>query len=252
MKTLGDGMVCAFKDADDAFRAACEIQEAALAAETGEAPKLTIKVALNWGTVVTERGDVFGDTVNVCARLVSLAGPHHVLTTQETVDTLSQPLRSRCRHLYPLSVRGRVEKVEVSEVLWRFDDPDVTEELSRSALKAAVRVDWILKLTYSGDTTVVEPSGSIRLGRGQANDVVVPSSLASRVHARIYGRGGNFVIVDQSANGTYVAIDGHTRELQLRREEAVLGERGYIGLGGPASGTGDHVLRYRLERRKLA
>ena len=58
------------------------------------APKLTIKVAFNWGPVVTEHGDVFGDTVNVCARLVSLAGPHQVLTTQETVDALSPSLRS--------------------------------------------------------------------------------------------------------------------------------------------------------------
>jgi hypothetical protein len=30
----------------------------------------------------------------------------------------------------------------------------------------------------------------------------------------------------------------------------VLGERGYIGLGAPAEGNGDHVLRYRLESRK--
>ncbi|HWM43992.1 MAG TPA: adenylate/guanylate cyclase domain-containing protein [Burkholderiales bacterium] len=252
VKTLGDGMVCEFGDADSAFRAACDIQEAAVAAEAGAGPKLTIKVGLNWGPVVTERGDVFGDTVNVCARLVALAGPHQVLTTEETVDALSLPLRTRCRHLYALGVRGRVEEVEVSEVLWRLDDPDVTKELSRSSLKAAARVDWILKLSYGGDTVVVEPSGSIRLGRGKANDVVVPSTLASRVHARIYGRGGNFVIVDQSSNGTFVAIDGHSRELQLRREEAVLGERGYIGLGGSATGTGDHVLRYRLESRKPA
>jgi hypothetical protein len=30
----------------------------------------------------------------------------------------------------------------------------------------------------------------------------------------------------------------------------VLGERGYIGLGAPTEGHGDHVLRYRLEARK--
>ena len=251
VKTLGDGMVCEFSEADDAFRAACDIQEAALAAEAGEGPKLTLKVGLNWGPVVTERGDVFGDTVNVCARLVSLAGPHQVLTTRETIAALSPSLRDSSRELYPLKVKGRVGEIEVCEVLWS-SDPDVTEELSRSFLKAVARVDWILKISYSGDTTVVEPSGSIRIGRGKANDVVVPSALASRVHARIYGRGGNFVIVDQSSNGTFVAIDGHARELQLRREEAVLGERGYIGLGGPANGTGDHVLRYRLENRKPA
>jgi adenylate cyclase len=250
VKTLGDGMVCQFNDPDAAFNAACDLQEAALGAEAGGGLKLTIKVGLNWGPVVTEQDDVFGDTVNVCARLVSLAGPLQVLTTQETIDALSPSLRGRSRELYPLNVRGRVEEVRVSEVLWR-EDPDVTEALSRSALVAAARVAWVLKVSYGGETVVVESSGSIRLGRDRTNDVVVPSTLASRVHARIYGRGGNFVIADQSSNGTFVMIDGNTRELQLRREEAVLGERGYIGLGGPASNKGaDHVLRYRLEQRQ--
>ena len=58
------------------------------------------------------------------------------------------------------------------------------------------------------------------------------------------------MIADQSSNGTFVAIDGNSREVQLRREEAMLGERGYIGLGDSPASHGDHVVRYRLERRK--
>jgi hypothetical protein len=34
----------------------------------------------------------------------------------------------------------------------------------------------------------------------------------------------------------------------LRREEAVMGERGWVGFGKSAEGHGTHVLRYRLER----
>jgi hypothetical protein len=135
----------------------------------------------------------------------------------------------------------------VCELLWRAD-PDMTEALGRPP-PAASR-EWILKLTYGGDTVEVDASGSVKLGRDKTNDVVVPSTLASRVHARVYARGGNFVIADQSSNGTYVITDGSSREVTLRREEALLGERGYIGLGGPASKAGDHVLRYRLEARE--
>jgi adenylate cyclase len=247
VKTLGDGMVCRFDEADAAFRAACDMQSAAVAAEAGEDTKLTIKVGFTWGPVVTASGDVFGDTVNVCARLSGLGSPHQVLTTQETIDALSPELRTRSRQLYPIKVKGRVGEVKVCEILWRAD-PDMTEALSRPTPVASR--DWILKLTYGGDTVVVESTGSVKMGRDKTNDVVVPSTLASRVHARIYGRGGNFVIADQSSNGTYVMTDGNSREVTLRREEALLGERGYIGLGGPASKTGDHVLRYRLEIRK--
>jgi hypothetical protein len=209
---------------------------------------MMIKVSFTWGPVVTEAGDVFGDTVNVCARLVGAAGPEQILTTHETVEALSRVARTRCRELYPVRVRGRAEEVKVCEVLWR-SDPDVTEAFSRSQLTAGIR-EWILKLTYGADTIVVEPNGSVKLGRGKTNEVVVASSKASRVHARIYGRGTNFVIADQSSNGTFLAIDGNTREVALRRDEAMLGERGAIGLGGPTHDGGDHVVRYELERRK--
>jgi len=249
VKSLGDGMVCQFNDADAAFRAACAMQEAAVAESEGVEPKLSIKIGLNWGPVVTEGDDVFGDTVNVCSRVAGLAGADQVLTTRETIDALSPSLRSSSRELYPVKVRGRVEEVTVYEVLWR-SDPDVTEAFSRSQLNAAIAADWVLKLAYGGDIVVIDLSRSVKLGRDKNNDVVVASSKASRVHARIYGRGGNFVIADQSSNGTFVAIDGNSRELSLRREEAVLGERGFIGLGGPASVAGDHVLRYKLEKRK--
>jgi class 3 adenylate cyclase len=248
VKTLGDGMVCRFPRADAAFRAACAMQEGVTGTHADAGPKMMIKVSFTWGPVVTEEGDVFGDTVNVCARLVGAAGPEQILTTHETVEALSRGPRTRCRELYPVRVRGRAEEVKVCEVLWR-SDPDVTEAFSRSQLTAGMR-EWILKLTYGGDTILVEPNGSVKLGRGKTNELVVTSSKASRVHARIYGRGTNFVIADQSSNGTFLAIDGNTREVALRRDEAMLGERGAIGLGGPTRDGGDHVVRYELERRK--
>lgn len=248
IKTLGDGMVCEFGSADDAFRAACAMQEGLTAADADSGPKMMIKVSFTWGPVVTAEGDVFGDTVNVCARLVSLAGANQILTTQETVAALSQLSRGRSRVLYPVKVRGRMEEVKVCEVLWR-SDPDVTEAFARSQLSAATARDSILKISYAGQVVVLNLAGSLRLGRDKGNDVVVSSARASRVHARIYGRGGNFLIADQSSNGTYLAIEGSTRELTLRREEALLGEGGVIGLGGPASEGGDHILRYRLERK---
>jgi len=249
VKTLGDGMVCHFANADRAFQAACDMQVAAVAAEAGAEPRLTLKVAFTWGPVMTEADDIFGDTVNVCSRLVSRAGPRQVLTTQETVSALSESLRGRTRELYPLSVRGRVGEVNVCDVLWRFD-PDVTEAMELSELTAAPSPEYVLKVSYGGDTVVVEPAGSLSVGRDKSNDIVITSTLASREHARIYGRGGYFVIADQSSNGTFVLVEGHNRELTLHREEATLGERGLIGLGGPASSAGDHLLRYRLERRK--
>ena len=248
VKTLGDGMVCQFEAPDAAFRAACDMQAAAVGMPTpGGESRLQLKIAWNYGPVVLKGTDVFGDTVNVCARLAALANPDQILTTLPTVEALSPGLRLRCRELPPAKLRGRVGQVKVSEAMWRTD-VDVTEVDLGEELQARPGGQWVLKLTYAGENVIVPPSGMVKLGRDKTNEVVVGSSLASRVHARVFGREGNFVIADQSSNGTFLLVDGSSRELRLRREEAVMGERGWIGLGKSAAAHGPHMVRYRLER----
>ena len=248
VKTLGDGMVCQFASADAALRAACDMQEAAAALTSPTLRReLTIKVAFTFGPVVPKGGDVFGDTVNVCARLAAIANPRQVLTTQETVDALAPGLRRRCRTLPPTKLRGRAAEVAACEVLWRGDADITALNLTKEHLAKATQ--WVLKLTYGEESFVVEPAASVRVGRDKQNDIVVPSQHASRLHARVFGRDGNFVIADQSSNGTFVMVDGSTREIRLRREETLLGERGTIGLGSPTSPGGDHLLHYQLQRR---
>jgi adenylate cyclase len=246
VKTLGDGMVCQFREADAAFQAACGMQEAAAKLGTDAKPGLKIKVGYTYGPVVLKDRDVFGDTVNVCARLVAIANPAQVLTTKQTVDALSPGLRGRTRELYATKVRGRASQVTVCEVLWRAD-PDVTR-VDGSELVPHGKASWVLKLTHAGETYVVDEESVLKIGRDATNNVVVVTEHASRMHARIFSKDDQFVIADQSANGTFVMVDGHARELRLRRGEALLGERGWIGLGKSAAKHGDHVLRYRLER----
>jgi hypothetical protein len=238
-KKLGDGIFCHFADADGAFRTACAMQEEALEPE--------VRIGFAFGPVVIKGADVLGDTVNVCGRLVAIANPRQALTTEQTVEALSPGLRPRCRKLYPVKMKGRVGEVTVCEVMVH-SAADLTVTTKLDPQDATPR-RWALKLTYAGATFTVEPGGSVRLGRDKTNDVVIESSLASRQHARIYERDGHFMLVDQSSNGTFMRNDGHINEIALRREEAALGERGWIGLGRPAQTHGEHVLRYRLERR---
>lgn len=248
VKTLGDGMVCRFGSPDAALRAACAMQVAAHKLAPRVSSRLAIKVGFHYGPVVLKDADVFGDTVNVCARLVAMANAGQVLTTQQTVAELPRAQQLRCRALYPMKMKGRAEPVSVYDVPWRAD-PDLTETSMHEQAPARAGT-WVLKLTYGGETFEIPPEGGARIGRDKSNDVVIPSPRASRVHARIYARERNFVIVDQSSNGTFVLIDGNDTEVTLRRQEAVLGERGWIGVGNPASKHGQHVLRYRLTRRK--
>jgi class 3 adenylate cyclase len=245
VKNLGDGVVCQFREPDAAFRAACGMQEASAEVAAEAWPGMKIKIGFNYGPVVLKDSDVFGDTVNVCARIVSLANPSQVLTTQRTIEALSPGLRMRCRELYTTPVRGRTSQVKVWEVLWR-SDPDVTK-VEAAEPSGDQGAKWVLKLSIGGESYIVEPGATLRIGRDGANDIVVATENASRIHARIFTREDHFVIVDQSSNGTFLMADG-SREVRLRRSEALLGDRGWIGLGRSAARHGDHVLRYRLER----
>jgi len=246
VKTLGDGLICVFEDPDQAFRAACEIQTTVRSAAQGTKNRLQLKIGFTWGPVILSKGDVFGDTMNVCSRLVVLANPEQVLTSAQTVEALSPGLRTRCRALFPTRIKGKAEEVAVSEVMWRYD-PAVTESnLTRADFAKAVELS--LKLIYRGNIFIVNRSRpTIQMGRDDANDIVIVSLFASRIHARVHSRDGHYVLTDLSSNGTFLMVDEHSSEVHLRREEAVLSGRGWIGLGKNATRHGDHSVRYSLQ-----
>jgi adenylate cyclase len=246
VKTLGDGMLCEFPDADSAFRAACDAQTAVTALLKSGQSRLKVKVAFTWGPVILSKGDVFGDTMNVCSRLVTLANPEQILTSGQTVEALSPELRTRCRALFATRLKGKADEIPVFDVQWRHD-PGVTEtNLTRADLARPARA--VLKLIYRGNIFLVgRDTPALQLGRDDGNEVVVASLFASRVHARVHAREGHFVLSDVSTNGTFMLSDDHSHEVHLRREEAVLGDRGYIGLGKSAVHHGDHTVRFAIE-----
>jgi pSer/pThr/pTyr-binding forkhead associated (FHA) protein len=131
-------------------------------------------------------------------------------------------------------------------VMWRYD-PAVTEtNLTRADFAKAVQMS--LKLIYRGNIFVVNRSRpTLQMGRDDSNDIVIVSLFASRIHARVHTREGHFVITDLSSNGTFLLVDEHSSEVHLRREEAVLNGRGWIGLGKNATRHGDHSVRYSLQ-----
>ena len=250
-KSLGDGLICVFEDPDNAFRAACEIQTTVRAAAQGASNRLQIKIGFTWGPVILSKGDVFGDTMNVCARLVVLANPEQILTSAQTVEALSPGLRTRCRALFPTRIKGKVEEVPVSEVMWRYDLAVTETNLTRANFAKAVQLS--LKLIYRGNIFIVNRTRpTLQMGRDDGNDIVIVSLFASRIHARVQTRDGHFVLTDLSSNGTFLLADEQSgaqlSEIHLRREEAVLGGRGWIGLGKNATRHGDHSLRYSLQQ----
>jgi class 3 adenylate cyclase len=240
VKTMGDELIARFENADLALQAATAMQ----AFMRGNADQLALKVGFNVGPVIQEKQDVFGDTVNLAARMASMANPRQILTTRQAVDRLSPFLRSTCRSLYATTVKGKAEKISLYEAVWHHDkgttvvgDPGAGEA-SGSAL---------LKLSYQGQSwTLDERSDVLHAGRDPVSDIVVAGDNVSRHHARIFLRQGKFVIADQSANGTYVRVLQRA-EVQLNREEFILLGRGSIGLGQSVAETGGDAITFEID-----
>src|SRR5829696_8123783 len=77
VKTTGDGLLVEFASAQDAVRCAIDIQTAMVERESATAmdKRMTYRIGVNLGDVIFDEGDVFGDGVNVAARLQGLAKP---------------------------------------------------------------------------------------------------------------------------------------------------------------------------------
>jgi class 3 adenylate cyclase len=238
VKHMGDGLMCAFADASAAVRAAHAMQ-----LSEQERSSLGIHVGCHHGHVLESAGDLYGDCVNVAARIAGLAKSGQVIVTRELVGVLDEPLRRSVRRLGQATVRGRREPVEIFEYVW-----DREEELT--AIRRSVsggRASRMRLVSPAGERWFDGSGvGSMTFGRDAASDVVVGDREASRRHARIEKRGDKFVLVDHSANGTYVAMAGEA-ELCLRREELILRGRGRLALGRPTTDANATVVEFQCE-----
>ena len=242
VKTIGDEIMCAFESPMDAIAAAVDMQRAVSTMLPVNGIQARVRIGLHSGTVLLEGGDLFGDVVNVSARVVNLAAGEQVLTTGTTIGKIADglvPYRSLGVH----GVKGRDESLHLCEVLWRGETAQMTvmaPKLDRMP-KAELEIqlgDQMLALKGDAKTT-------LSIGRGAECSLVVPSSSASRAHADVLTRGGRFYLDDHSTNGTYVKPEG-ANEVFVHRDQALLQGSGLIRLGEPISVKGPLDIEYRI------
>jgi adenylate cyclase len=243
VKTMGDEIMALFPVPDAAAAAAGAMQKSIeTMAEVGGI-RLGVRIGFHYGPVIQREGDVFGDTVNLAARLVQQANKDQIITSSETAAVLGEAYRASMRQLYAIQVRGRTEEVELFELVWRIGNETAT--FQTDALRARQRAP-VLRLRYRDQEIVRRrEQESIILGREPDCDLVIAHHLVSRHHCRIERRQDKFVLADQSTNGTYVTVEGDT-EMPLHREELPLRRHGWISLGQPRADNGD-VVEYFCE-----
>jgi adenylate cyclase len=240
VKTIGDELMGLFPGPDAAASAAAEIQAKIDTLPEVAGTKLGIRIGFHHGPVLQRDDDVFGDTVNIAARLVAQAKKGEIILSSETASQLGPVFRGMVRDLHAITVKGKAEEVGLAELMWKRD-VDATV-YARGRPKPRI-LKGALRLRYRDREVVRRRDGdSVAIGRDTGNGLVVDDDMASRQHCTIERRHDLFVLKDHSTNGSYVTVEGDA-ELLVRRSEVTLRKHGWIAFGQPR-GPGIEVVEF--------
>jgi adenylate cyclase len=94
VKTTGDGMLVEFPSVVDAMRCAAEVQRGMIDREPEaiDERQIRFRIGVNLGDIIAEGGDIFGDGVNVAARLEALAEPGGICISRMVRDQIRDKL----------------------------------------------------------------------------------------------------------------------------------------------------------------
>ncbi len=244
IKTIGDEVMATFPTAENAYRAGSAILSRLANATAIHHGRLGAHVGFHFGPVIEEAGDVFGDTVNVAARIVSLAVDGENLTTREGVDALPEHLRRLARQIDRREIKGKSQAVEVFKVVEQSANLTAMISVPMELRHGPHR----LLLRCSGEEFQVDPKHpSLSIGRSDENELVIPYPCVSRRHARIKMRKGNFVLFDESSNGTMVYGD-EKRPVLLHRDNLILPARGRLAVKvDPTDDASELPIHFEVE-----
>lgn len=245
VKTIGDEVMCTFPKANHALLAAVEMQNVVSGNFVLGNHPIEIRVGFHFGDVIEEGGDVFGDAVNVAARMTGYAKKGQIITNSITYKTCILPPFLIHRSLGKTKVKGKLLPVEIIEILWQQDTSQVTRVTSALDIKLPVTKSQ-LQLELNGrQQMMTDQSPTKSIGRGDDCDIQINMLMASRFHGDIQFGGGNFKYTDESTNGTWVVQNGG-EPIRIHRDSMVLQGEGKITFGEPDFSNPAQLLQYQI------
>jgi class 3 adenylate cyclase len=229
----GDGMLCTFPSVDAALAAVIGMRD--LPYE----PPLSMHAGLHAGAILRDDEQLYGDVVNVAARMADIAKRFEIVLTPAAHAQLSDPGHwPHLRLIRQVPVKGKPLPMDIyllpnaKHIVTDYRPPLRTKSVFAR-----------LVLRYGGQTYAVDvDSGACLIGRDDDCRLRIAHRLVSRRHASVECVSGKFFLQDHSTNGTYV-IDGDQAPVLVQRELYQLKGRGAISLGlEPKENVGETIF----------
>lgn len=208
---------------------------------------LSARIGLHFGAVIRARGAIFGDVVNVTARLSTTANPGEVLISQSFFEALSAGSRSTLRLLDRMAFKGKQELFDVY-TLGSGDRTLSTQITSRGTIidaRSAQPPQIKLLIRYGDQLQSCRNNGAVTIGRSPECNIVVQRPWVSRHHATFTMSNGKARLVERSSSGTFVSM-GPGDEVFVRREDILLFGSGVISPGMRSSLHDAQLLHYEI------
>src|SRR5262249_31985592 len=141
VKTTGDGLLAEFASAVDAVRCAIETQHdmADRNAHIPEGRRTEIRIGINVGDIIIDEDDIYGDGVNVAARLESIADRGGICISRQGLDQIDGKVCVASRERGRQNLKNSGKPVEVWAINLKNEGPPGSEFLAAANLKQEVR-----------------------------------------------------------------------------------------------------------------
>lgn len=156
VKNIGDGFLAEFPSAVEAVRTAVQFQTriGELTIDDAEDRRIAFRVGVNIGDVIVEPHDIFGDGVNIAARLESIAEPGGICISSAAYDQIRDKIEVEFADLGEQNLKNIDRPVRAYAVLQEGPNPPVQADSARPAVLPAPRLSIVVLpfMNLGGDT----------------------------------------------------------------------------------------------------
>jgi serine/threonine protein kinase/AAA+ ATPase superfamily predicted ATPase len=134
VKTMGDGIMASFNDPLKSCECSVKMQTVLQNDNLKKADELKthIRVALHYGKGVIEKGDIYGDVVNVAARVEKHTEANQIVISQSLFDMVEKELKYNCINTGSVSLKGKPEPISLYQMLWTEQEVNKVIEIGES------------------------------------------------------------------------------------------------------------------------
>lgn len=250
VKLMGDGALIEFASAVDAVVCAIEIQNDMAERNAGlpEAEKILFRIGINVGDIIVDGDDIYGDGVNIAARVEALAEPGGIHISRTARDQVRDRVPIRIEDAGDQSVKNITRPIRVFRVV--LDDDGATEakagteQANAAPAPAPPRIEKSSIAVLAFDN-MSDDADQEYFSDGIGEDIITDLSKLSDLH--VIARNSSFAYKNRSISIPAVAAELGVRYV-LEGSVRKVGNRVRVNAQLIDGLTGGHIWAERFDR----